>query len=81
MTVVEDQLIPLHKNLRYRQPDKLIYGKIHFYLKDAKVMDVFEAVQERRSVRAYQDKPVSREKLEKILEAGRLAPSAKNLEP
>jgi nitroreductase len=44
-------------------------------------MDVFEAVQERRSVRAYQDKPVSREKLEKILEAGRLAPSAKNLEP
>ena len=44
-------------------------------------MDVFEAVQERRSIRAYQDEPVPREKLEKILEAGRLAPSAKNLEP
>jgi nitroreductase len=44
-------------------------------------MDVFEAIQERRSIRAYQDKPVPREKLEKILEAGRLAPSAKNLEP
>jgi len=44
-------------------------------------MDVFEAVQERRSIRAYQDKPVPREKLEKILEAGRLAPSARNLEP
>ena len=44
-------------------------------------MDVFEAVQERRSIRAYQDKPVPREKLEKILEAGRLAPSAKNCEP
>ena len=44
-------------------------------------MDVFEAVQERRSIRAYQDKPVPREKLEKILDAGRLAPSAKNIEP
>ncbi len=44
-------------------------------------MDVFEAIQERRSIRAYQDKPVPREKLEKILEAGRLAPSAKNIEP
>jgi nitroreductase len=32
-------------------------------------MDVFEAVQERRSIRAYQDKPVPREKPEKILEA------------
>lgn len=44
-------------------------------------MDVFEAAQERRSIRTYQDKPVPREKLEKILEAGRLAPSAKNIEP
>ncbi len=44
-------------------------------------MDVFEAIQERRSVRAYQDAPVPREKLEKILEAARLAPSARNTEP
>jgi nitroreductase len=44
-------------------------------------MDVFEAIQERRSIRSYVDKPVERDKLEKILEAGRLAPSAKNLEP
>jgi nitroreductase len=44
-------------------------------------MDVFEATQQRRSIRNYQDKPVEREKLERILEAGRLAPSAKNLEP
>src|SRR5450756_2227885 len=44
-------------------------------------MDVFEAAQERRSIRTYQDKPVPREKLEKILEAGRLAPSEKNIEP
>jgi nitroreductase len=44
-------------------------------------MDVFEAVEERQSIRAYQDKPVPREKLERILEAGRLAPSARNVEP
>lgn len=44
-------------------------------------MDVFEAIQARRSIRAYTDKPVEREKLEKILEAGRLAPSARNSEP
>ena len=44
-------------------------------------MDVFEAIQERRSIRAYQDKPVPMEKLEKILEAARLAPSARNVEP
>ena len=44
-------------------------------------MDVFEAIQQRRSIRAYTDKPVEREKMEKILEAGRLAPSARNVEP
>jgi nitroreductase len=44
-------------------------------------MDVFEAVQQRSSIRAYEDKPVPREKLERILEAGRLAPSARNAEP
>ena len=44
-------------------------------------MDVFEAIQERRSIRNFQDTPIPREFLEKILEAGRLAPSAKNCEP
>ncbi|MGD6853258.1 MAG: nitroreductase family protein [Candidatus Bathyarchaeia archaeon] len=44
-------------------------------------MDVFEAVQARKSIRAYQDKPIPRETLERILEAGRLAPSARNVEP
>ncbi len=41
-------------------------------------MDVFEAIKERRSVRAYDDKPVEKEKLDKIFEAVRLAPSAAN---
>ena len=44
-------------------------------------MDVFEAVQERSSVRAYKDQPVPRDILQKILEAGRLAPSARNTQP
>jgi len=41
-------------------------------------MDVFEAIKERRSVRVYDDKPVEKEKLDKIFEAARLAPSAAN---
>ncbi len=41
-------------------------------------MTVMEAVKGRRSVRKYRDRPVEREKLMKVLEAGRLAPSASN---
>ena len=44
-------------------------------------MDVFEAIQERKSIRAYQDKPIPRKTIERLLEAGRLAPSARNSEP
>lgn len=41
-------------------------------------MDVTTAIKTRRSIRAYKDKPIEDEKLEAVLEAGRLAPSAKN---
>jgi nitroreductase len=44
-------------------------------------LDVFEAVQKRKSVRAYEPTPVPVEKLKKILEAARLAPSAGNAQP
>jgi nitroreductase len=44
-------------------------------------MDVFEAVKTRRSIRKFKPDPVEKEKLEKILEAGRLAPSAANRQP
>ena len=37
-----------------------------------------EAIKKRYSVRNYQNKPVEKEKVEKILEAARLAPSASN---
>jgi nitroreductase len=41
-------------------------------------MDVFAAIKGRRSVRSYKDLEVESDKIEKILEAGRLAPSANN---
>jgi len=39
---------------------------------------VLEAIKKRQSVRSYQDKEIPKEVLQEILEAGRLAPSAKN---
>ncbi|MGQ9543853.1 MAG: nitroreductase family protein [Candidatus Bathyarchaeia archaeon] len=44
-------------------------------------MDVFEAINVRRSIRKYRQDPVEEEKLNRILEAGRLAPSAANRQP
>jgi nitroreductase len=44
-------------------------------------MDVFEAVQKRKSSRRYEEKSVSKEVLDKILEAARFSPSAKNIQP
>lgn len=41
-------------------------------------MDVMEAIKTRRSVRKYCDTPVEEEKIQQILEAGRLSPSAAN---
>jgi nitroreductase len=41
-------------------------------------MDVFEAIRQRHSVRSYQEREVEEEKLQQVLEAGRLAPSASN---
>ena len=43
-------------------------------------MAVMRQIRERYSVRSYQKRPVEREKLDAVLEAGRLAPSAKNLQ-
>jgi nitroreductase len=41
-------------------------------------MDVFEAIAARRSVRAFLDTPVGDDVLERVMEAARLAPSARN---
>ena len=44
-------------------------------------MDVFEAIQKRKSIRAYEKTPVPEETVKKILDAARLAPSANNRQP
>jgi len=41
-------------------------------------MDLYEAIRNRRSIRAYQHRPVEEDKLLRVLEAGRLSPSARN---
>lgn len=44
-------------------------------------MDFLELARSRFSVRKYKNRPVEEEKLLKVLEAGRLAPSAVNFQP
>src|ERR1035437_7709771 len=48
---------------------------------EAPSMDALEAILSRRVQRAFSDKPVEREKLSKIVEAGRHAMSARNMQP
>lgn len=44
-------------------------------------MDTWDAIRARRNVRAYEDRPVAAEDLERILEAGWRSPSASNRQP
>jgi nitroreductase len=44
-------------------------------------MEFFDLIQKRYSVRAFESKKVEKEKLEKIVEAARLAPTAANRQP
>lgn len=44
-------------------------------------MEVMKAVKERRSIRKYSAEEVKREKIEKLLDAARWAPSSKNSQP
>jgi nitroreductase len=41
-------------------------------------MDVIEAITKRKSIRDYKDTPVPEDKLKRVLEAGRMAPSGGN---
>ena len=43
-------------------------------------MKVMEAIAERRSIRSFSGQPVEEEKLLHVLEAGRMAPSARNMQ-
>jgi nitroreductase len=44
-------------------------------------METWDALRARRNVRQYTDQPIERSDLERILEAGRRAPSASNWQP
>src|SRR4051795_8794148 len=44
-------------------------------------METWDAIRSRRNVRQYTDQPIARADLERILEAGRRAPSASNWQP
>ena len=44
-------------------------------------MDLTEIILKRRSVRKYKDEAVPEETLQKILQAGLLAPTSRNLKP
>ena len=41
-------------------------------------MELYEAMEKRHSVRDYEDRPVEKDKLERVLNAARIAPSASN---
>ena len=44
-------------------------------------MEALEAIRLRRSVRQFESRPVSRDLLETLVDAGRLAPTANNIQP
>ncbi len=64
----------LHRRAAFVDVDKII--------KKHQGSDVFLSLVDRRfSCRAFSNRPVSASKIQSILEAGRMAPSAKNLQP
>lgn len=46
-----------------------------------KTMDIFDVIKNRRSIRAYKPDAIEDDKLARVLEATRLAPSAANRQP
>jgi nitroreductase len=57
-----------------------LISTLFWKLKPKRGMSVMTAIKMRRSIRHYQDVHVEKEKLDRVLEAGRLAPSAGNLQ-
>ena len=49
--------------------------------KGDKGLDVFEAIEKRRSIRVYMSEEVSEKDVERLIEAARWAPSAGNIQP
>jgi nitroreductase len=53
-------------------------GRIFITLFNWKAMEILSEILQRRSVRSFTSQPLDKDQVERILEAGRLAPSAKN---
>lgn len=58
----------------------LVYQGWTVNRKGGKKVDIFEVIEGRRSIRKYQDVPVERETIKRLLNFARLAPSWKNLQ-
>ena len=58
----------------------MLYCELHLVL-GVRLLDVFEAIKNRRSVRAYTSKDVSEEEVKKLIDAASWAPSAGNIQP
>src|SRR3990167_7285008 len=41
-------------------------------------MQTFDVINKRRSIRTYKDEPIEKEKIDRLIEAARLAPTAAN---
>lgn len=50
-------------------------------LERGRYMDLFDTMLKRRSIRTYTNEAISKETLDKILQAGLLAPTSRNLQP
>lgn len=44
-------------------------------------MDIMEVIKQRRSIREYQNKPIAKDILQKLVDAARFAPTARNVQP
>lgn len=55
--------------------------KLYSTKKGLTMMNFIEIAKKRYSVRSYSDKKVEKEKLDKILQAAHVAPTAANLQP
>lgn len=63
-------------------PGQRLAGFIYIFTQeDLFTMEFYNVVKDRYSCRSFAPRPVEAEKLERILEAGRLAPTAKNVQP
>jgi nitroreductase len=59
------------------EPGRLAKGP-DFHYPSGTAMEILPEILQRRSVRSFTSKPVDKDQLERIMEAARLAPSAKN---